>query len=95
MIIFGILILFKDISYGKVTNEMIYEKLLLIEKRQAILEAQFKEFKKATNKRFEDINKRFEDMNKRFEDMNKRFEDINKRFEQFREDVNRRFEELR
>ncbi len=95
MIIFGILILFKDISYGKVTNEMIYEKLLLIEKRQAILEAQFKEFKEATNKRFEDINKRFEDMNKRFEDMNKRFEDINKRFEQFREDVNRRFEELR
>ncbi|OAG28183.1 hypothetical protein TH606_03315 [Thermodesulfatator autotrophicus] len=36
----------------KVTNEMIYKKLLDIEKRQAVLEAEFKEFKKSTNKRF-------------------------------------------
>jgi TolA-binding protein len=92
----------------KVTNEMIYTKLLEIEKRQAILEAQFREFKEQVdkrfeqvdkrfedvNKRFEDMNKRFEDMNKRFEDMNKRFEDMNKRFEELREDMNKRFEQM-
>ncbi len=70
----------------KVSNEMIYQKLLEIEKRQIVLETQFKEFKEATNKRFEDMNKRFEDMNKRFEDMNKRFEEL-------RVDMNKRFEE--
>ena len=53
----------------KVTNEMIYQKLLEIEKRQAILEAQFKEFKEATNKRFENMNKRFEQVNERFNDL--------------------------
>ena len=85
----------------KVTNEMIYAKLLEIEKRQAILEAQFREFKEQVDKRFEqvdkrfeDMNKRFEDMNKRFEDMNKRFEDMNKRFEELREDMNKRFEQM-
>ncbi len=59
----------------KVSNEMIYQKLLEIEKRQIVLETQFKEFKEATNKRFEDMNKRFEelrvDMNKRFEEQMK------------------------
>ena len=89
----------------KVTNEMIYAKLLEIEKRQAILEAQFREFKEQVNKRFENlredmnkrfeqVDKRFEDMNKRFEDMNKRFEDMNKRFEELREDMNKRFEQM-
>ena len=73
LIVFSLLTLFKGISYGKVTNEMIYEKLLLIEKRQAILEAQFKEFKEATNKRFEDMNKRFEELR---EDMNARFQEV-------------------
>ena len=66
----------------KVTNEMIYQKLIEIERRQAIFDERFKQI----DKRFEQIDKRFEelreDMNKRFEDMNKRFEDINKRFEQ-------------
>ena len=60
----------------KVTNEMIYAKLLEIEKRQAILEAQFREFKEQVDKRFEQVDKRFEDMNKRFEDMNKRFDQL-------------------
>ena len=83
-----------DVTYGssdqrlKVTNEMIYQKLVEIErrvgeieKRQAIFEERFKQI----DKRFEDMNKRFEelreDMNKRFEDMNKRFEDMNKRLD--------------
>ena len=78
----------------KVTNEMIYTKLLEIEKRQAILEAQFREFKEQVDKRFEQVDKRFEDVNKRFEDMNKRFEDMNKRFEELREDMNKRFEQM-
>ena len=71
----------------KVTNEMIYAKLLEIEKRQAVLEAQFREFKEQVDKRFEQVDKRFEDMNKRFEDMNKRFEEL-------REDMNKRFEQM-
>ena len=66
----------------KVTNEMIYQKLIDIEKRQAVFEERFKQI----DKRFEQIDKRFEDMNKRFEelreDMNKRFEEVNARFEQ-------------
>ena len=78
-----------------VTNEMIYEKLLSIDKRLTVLEVQFAEFKESTDRRFEDMNKRFEDMNKRFEDMNKRFEDMNKRFEEMRLDMNKRFEEMR
>lgn len=50
----------------KVTNEMIYQKLLEIEKKQAILEVQFREFKEATSKRFEELR---EDMNRRFDQM--------------------------
>jgi chaperonin cofactor prefoldin len=89
-----------DIAYGqrvKVTNEMIYQKLIEverrvveIEKKQAVFEERFKQI----DKRFEDIDKRFEDMNKRFEDIDKRFEDMNKRFEELREDMNKRFEQL-
>jgi predicted PurR-regulated permease PerM len=63
----------------KVTNEMIYTKLLEIEKRQAILEAQFREFKEQVDKRFEQVDKRFEELR---EDMNKRFEQVDRRFEQ-------------
>jgi hypothetical protein len=59
----------------KVTNEMIYAKLLEIEKRQAILEAQFREFKEQVDKRFEQVDKRFEDLRM---DMNKRFEQMMK-----------------
>ncbi len=81
------LIGFWSFSYGetpyvKVTNEMIYQKLLEIEKRQAIFEERFKQI----DKRFEQIDKRFEQVNKRIddlrEDMNKRFEQVDKRFEQ-------------
>jgi len=82
----------------KISNEMIYLKLLEIEKRQAVLEAEFKQFKDDINKRFEefreDVNKRFEelreDMNKRFEQINKRFEQVDKRFEQ----IDKRFEQM-
>ena len=84
----------------KVTNEMIYQKLIEIERRvvniekkQVVFEERFKQIDKRfelLDKRFEDINKRFEDINRRFEDINKRFEDINKRFE----DINRRFDQL-
>jgi nitrate reductase NapE component len=76
----------------KVTNEMIYQKLIDIEQRQAIFDERFKQI----DNRFEQIDKRFEDMNKRFEelreDMNKRFEMVDKRFEELREDMNKRFE---
>ena len=65
----------------RVTNEMIYQKLLEIEKRQAVLEAELREFKEATNKRFQDMNRRFEDLR---EDMNRRFEQVDKRFEEQR-----------
>ena len=71
-----------DVTYGsseqrlKVTNEMIYQKLVEIErrvgeieKRQAVFEERFKQI----DKRFEELR---EDMNKRFEDMNKRFEQL-------------------
>jgi rubrerythrin len=77
----------------KVTNEMIYQKLIEIQQKQAVFEERFKQIDKhfeQIDKRFELINKRFEDMNKRFEDINKRFEDINRRFE----DINDRFEQV-
>ena len=65
---------------GGITNEMIYAKLLEIEKRQAVLEAQFREFKESVDKRFEEVNKRFEQVDKRFEelrgDMNARFDQL-------------------
>jgi len=81
----------------KITNEMIYQKLLdierrvsEIEKKQAIFEERFKQI----DRRFEMIDRRFrelkDDMNKRFELIDKRFEDMNKRFE----DINKRFEQL-
>jgi tetrahydromethanopterin S-methyltransferase subunit G len=53
----------------RVTNEMIYQKLIEIEKRQAVFEERFKQI----DKRFEQIDKRFEDMNKRFEEQNQLF----------------------
>ncbi|RUM41144.1 MAG: hypothetical protein DSY34_04270 [Desulfurobacterium sp.] len=66
----------------RVTNEMIYQKLVEIEKRQAVFEERFKQI----DMRFEQIDKRFEelrgDMNRRFEQIDKRFEDMNKRFDQ-------------
>ena len=37
----------------KITNEMIYQKLIDIDKRLAILETQFRDFKEETNKRFD------------------------------------------
>ncbi|MBX6423214.1 hypothetical protein [Thermosulfurimonas sp. F29] len=78
------------VSYGgeglRVTNEMIYEKLLEVEKRlvqlerrQAVLEAQFREFRESVDKRFEQVDKRFEEMRA---DMNARFEQVDRRFEQ-------------
>jgi len=89
---------------GRVTNEMIYQKLLEIEnrvteieKRQAVFEERFKQIDKRfelIDKRFEDMNRRLEelreDMNRRFEDINDRFEDMNKRFG----DINDRFDQL-
>ena len=81
----------------KVTNEMIYQKLVEIEKRQAVFEERFKQI----DKRFEQIDKRFEQIDKRFEQIDKRFEQIDKRFEQvdrriteLREDMNKRFEQV-
>ncbi len=101
------------VGYGgggsRVTNEMIYEKLLEVdkrlvqlEKRQAVLEAEFREFKDQVNRRFEelraDMNARFEQVDKRFEelraDMNKRFEQVDRRFKEMRSDTNARFEQL-
>ena len=74
----------------KVTNEMIYQKLIEMEKRQAVFEERFKQI----DRRFEQIDRRFEQIDKRFEelraDMNKRFEQIDKRFD----DMNRRFDEM-
>ncbi len=72
---------------GRITNEMIYAKLLEIEKRQAVLEAQFREFK-------ESVDKRFEEVNKRFEQVDKRFEQVDRRFGELREDMNARFDQL-
>jgi len=59
----------------KVTNEMIYQKLIKIEQRQAIFDERFKQI----DNRFEQIDKRFGELR---EDMNKRFEMVDKRFEQ-------------
>ncbi|NPA12355.1 MAG: hemagglutinin [Aquificae bacterium] len=81
---------FGESGYVKITNEMIYQKLIEIEKRQAVFEEKFEQI----DKRFEQINKRIddlrEDMNKRFELVDKRFEEINKRFEQ----IDKRFEDM-
>ena len=83
----------------KVTNEMIYQKLIEMEKRQAVFEEKFKQI----DRRFEQIDKRFEEIDKRLgelrADTNGKFEelraDTNKRFKELRADMNRRFEELR
>ena len=53
----------------RVTNEMIYQKLIEIEQRQAIFDERFKQI----DRRFEDMNRRFEELR---EDMNKRFEQL-------------------
>ncbi len=65
-----------SVSYGKsrkaevgVTNEMIYQKLVEMEKRQAIFEERFKQI----DNRFKQIDKRFEELR---EDMNKRFDQL-------------------
>ena len=71
-----------DVTYGnsgqrlKVTNEMIYQKLVEIERRvgeiekkQAVFEERFKQI----DRRFEDIDKRFGELR---EDMNKRFDQL-------------------
>ena len=80
----------------KVTNEMIYQKLTEIEKRQAVFEERFKQIDKRfeqIDKRFEQIDRRFEQMDRRFEQIDRRFEQIDRRFEELREDVNKRFEQ--
>ena len=68
-----------NVAYGqkvKVTNEMIYQKLIEIERRvgeiekkQAVFEERFKQI----DRRFEDIDKRFEELR---EDMNKQFDQL-------------------
>ncbi len=75
----------------RVTNEMIYQKLLEIEKRQTVLEVQFREFKDYVDKRFEQIDKRFKELRA---DMNARFEQVDKRFKELRSDMNARFEQV-
>ena len=76
----------------KITNEMIYQKLIDIDKRLTVLETQFRDFKEETNKRFNFIDKKFESMqnymDNRFDMIDKKFDDVNKRFE----DVNSRFD---
>ncbi len=86
--LFLLLVAFPGVSLAgdkapRVTNEMIYEKLLEMEKRQAVFEAQFREFKESVDKRFEQVDKRFEELRA----------DMNKRFEELRVDTNKRFEE--
>ncbi len=84
----AIVIFCGNISYAEkesliITNEMIYQKLLEMEKKQAVFE-----------ERFSQIDKRFEQIDKRFEQIDKRFEQIDKRISDLRDDVNRRFEQL-
>ncbi len=91
-----LLLVFSPVSLAEkqITNQMIYQKLLDMEKEQIALKVELREFKEATNRRFEDINKRFEDINKRFEDMNRRFGDINMRIDELRADMNARFHQI-
>jgi len=74
----------------KVTNEMIYQKLIEIEKRQAVFEERFKQI----DRRFEQIDRRFEQVDKRFEQIDKRFEQIDRRFEELKADMNQRFDDM-
>ena len=71
----------------KVTNEMIYQKLIEIEKRQVVFEERFKQI----DRRFEQIDRRFEQVDKRFEELRK---DMDIRFKELREDINARFDDL-
>ncbi len=91
-----LLLVFSPVSLAEkqITNQMIYQKLLDMEKEQIALKVELREFKEATNRRFEDINKCFEDINKRFEDMNRRFGDINMRIDELRADMNARFHQI-
>ncbi len=75
----------------KVTKEMIYQKLLQMEKTQAI----FGERLEQIDERFELVDRRFEQIDKRFEQVDKRFEQVDKRISELREDMNNRFSELR
>ena len=80
----------------KVTNEMIYQKLVEMEKRQAVFGEKFKQIDRRfeqIDKCFEQIDKRFEQIDRRFEQIDRRFEQIDRRFEELREDINRRFEQ--
>ena len=57
-----------DIAYGqkvKVTNEMIYQKLIEVERRVVEIEKKQAVFEE----RFKQIDRRFEDMNKRFDQL--------------------------
>jgi hypothetical protein len=101
-LIVGVLmvILFTPPVYAsKVSNEMIYRKLLEMEKRQAIMEVEFKVFRKQVDERFDSVRERFDSIDKRFDlvkerfdSIDKRFDMVDKRFEELREDMNKRFE---
>ena len=104
-----VLLVFTPLAKAEsVTNEMIYRKLLEIEKRQAVLEERVDQLEKRMvelreymDKRFEQIDKRFELIDKRFEQMDefvdKRFDQVDKRFDQVDnrfDEVNERFNQL-
>ena len=81
----------------KVTNEMIYQKLIEIEKRQAVFEERFKQIDRRfeqIDRRFEQVDKRFEQIDRRFEEIDKRFEQIDRRFEELKADMNQRFDDM-
>jgi len=59
-------------------------------RNQDQIKEQIRDFKKDTERRFEQVDKRFEQIDKRFEQVNKRFEQVDKRFEQ----VDNRFQRL-
>ena len=56
----------------KITNEMIYQKLLELEKNQIKFEEKFN----SIDRQFQQIDKRFDQIDKRFEDVNKRFDNL-------------------
>ncbi len=78
LLLFFLISLFPHIAYTqetttiKITNEMIYQKLLELEKNQIKFEEKFN----FIDKQFEQIDKRFDQIDKRFEDINKRFENL-------------------
>ncbi len=66
-------------------------------RNQDQIKEQIRDFKKDTERRFEQVDKRFEQVDKRFEQVDKRFEQVDKRFEQIDkrfEQVNKRFEQV-